>query len=338
VNQRSIIFFILLSVAVFTGLAIYGDASELLASILVLSPAYWLAALGLTFAHILVRLFRWHYYLKILDISAEHKTSALVFLSGLSMIMIPGRVGELAKSLFLKQKLDIPIRLTAPVIVVERLMDVTSVLFLGMWGMVFIPYGWAIIMVTMAGLAVFVGLLSSSRGVGILVRLPVIRKWEPIISDSGQAFQKLLSLKVLLVGLFIGTVAWFMIGFAFWVVLQGLESDVTIPMAVSIFSASTLLGSITMLPGGLISTEGSMLALLYKAGLGGTLASAAILIIRVITLWFAVLVGFVALLYLQKYQPKKLSKVSVEVNGLDRHSATVLLKGAEPVTPTGTDS
>jgi uncharacterized protein (TIRG00374 family) len=96
--------------------------------------------------------------------------------------------------------------------------------------------------------------------------------------------------------------AWFVIGLSFWVVLEGLGSRVTIPAAVSIFSASTLVGSITMLPGGLVSTEASMLALLQQIGLAGAIASASILIIRICTLWFAVIIGFGALLYLQKRQ------------------------------------
>jgi uncharacterized protein (TIRG00374 family) len=59
-----------------------------------------------------------------------------------------------------------------------------------------------------------------------------------------------------------------------------------------------------MLPGGLVTTEGSLLVLLQQVGLGGAMASAVVLIARVCTLWFAVLIGLTALLYLQRNQPK----------------------------------
>jgi uncharacterized protein (TIRG00374 family) len=117
----------------------------------------------------------------------------------------------------------------------------------------------------------------------------------------------LFSPRVTLVGLVSGCLAWFVIGLSFWVVLEGLRSGVSIPAAVSIFSAATLVGSITMLPGGLVSTEASMLALLQQIGLTGAIASASILIIRICTLWFAVIIGFGALLYLQKRQPAQRS-------------------------------
>jgi glycosyltransferase 2 family protein len=322
VKHRSIIVFTLLSIIVFTALAVYGDLQELIENILALHPLFWLVALGLTLVHILVRLARWEYYLRVLGISADARTSALVFLSGLSMIMVPGRVGELAKSYLLKQKLDTPIRLSAPVIITERIGDVISVLLLGLWGLVFIPFGWALIAATLIGIGAFLALLASPKGVSLLVRLPLLRRWEPVLSDSGRALRTLFSLKVSIIGLLLGCLAWFILGFAFWIVLAGLGTGVSIPIAVSIFCATTLLGSITMLPGGLVTTEGSMLVLLQRVGLGGTVASAAILTIRVCTLWFAVLIGLAALLYLQKRQP---AKADVLPSSSDHQPATPLL-------------
>lgn len=334
-NQRSIIIFILLSIVVFTGLALYGDAGEIVGSILVLSPVYWLAALGLTVAHILFRLLRWNYYLKVIDSGVDGKTSSIVFLSGLGMIMIPGRVGELAKSFFLKQKLNTPIRLTAPVVVVERIFDVSFVLFLGLWGLVFIPHGWIIVAITLVGIAGLVLVLRSHKGMAVLVTLPVIRKWEPIISDSGEVFRKLFSPKISAVGIFLSALSWISVGMTLWIVLVGLGADIQIPISISIFSASTLLGSITMLPGGLVSTEGSMLAMLGRLGLTTTIATAGILIVRVVTLWFSVLVGLVFLIYLQKYQPGNASQTTVEAND---YLAPRLLDTVEPMSTSRADS
>lgn len=289
--------------AVFTGLAIYGDARELLNSILLVPPMIWVGAVLITFLHILVRMARWHYYLRVVGVKADLKTTSLIFMAGFSMLMIPGRIGELAKSLFLKQKADVQIRTSAPVVITERILDVMSVLFLGIWGLIFIPFGWVVILVTLAGLAVLSVILASPRGLAMVVKLPLLSRWAVVLVDSGQTFQKLYNVKVLTIGFILGTFAWFLNGVSFWLVLQGFQAQVQVPAAVSIFSASTLLGSITMLPGGLISTEGSLLAMLSRVGLGGTTATAAILIIRVITLWMAVLIGFVALLALRKHHP-----------------------------------
>ena len=301
-SQRSIIIVVLLSVAVFTGLAMYGDAGELYRSILLVSPMIWIGAILITLLHIVARIARWQYFLRVVGINVGLKTASLVFLAGLGMVMIPGRIGELAKPLFLRQKANVQIRDSAPVVIIERALDVVSVLFLGIWGLIFIPFGWVVILVTLAGIGVVSAMLASPKGVGLLVRLPLIRRWAAVLTDSGQTFRKLYSVKVLTIGFILGTFAWFLNGVSFWVVLQGFQAEVQLPAAVSIFSASTLLGSITMLPGGLVSTEGSLLAMLYRAGLGSTTATAAILVIRLTTLWLSVIIGLVALLVLGKHR------------------------------------
>ena len=52
-----------------------------------------------------------------------------------------------------------------------------------------------------------------------------------------------------------------------------------------------------MLPGGLLAAEGSLTALLNSQGLDTAAAASATLIIRAATLWFAVLLGLLALPY-----------------------------------------
>ena len=70
--------------------------------------------------------------------------------------------------------------------------------------------------------------------------------------------------------------------------------------AVSIYAVSTLVGAATTLPGGLIGTEGSMLALLQQSGMVKSAASASTVLVRFITLWFAVAIGVVALIVLRR--------------------------------------
>jgi uncharacterized membrane protein YbhN (UPF0104 family) len=65
--------------------------------------------------------------------------------------------------------------------------------------------------------------------------------------------------------------------------------------AVSIYATAILVGALIMLPGGVIGTEGSMVGLLRGIGLTRTDASAATIIIRLCTLWFAVVLGLATL-------------------------------------------
>ncbi len=66
------------------------------------------------------------------------------------------------------------------------------------------------------------------------------------------------------------------------------------------YSFSTIVGAISMLPGGLGLTEGSLTFLLVQKKVPVDISVATTFIIRVVTLWFAVLVGIVSLTLYQK--------------------------------------
>ena len=70
---------------------------------------------------------------------------------------------------------------------------------------------------------------------------------------------------------------------------------------VFIYAISTIAGAISMLPGGLGSTELGMSLLLRKlVGASVGQATAATFLIRIITLWFAVVLGAIVLAANQK--------------------------------------
>ena len=83
--------------------------------------------------------------------------------------------------------------------------------------------------------------------------------------------------------------------FALYILLIELGANVTMQQAIFVFTFSMLVGAISMLPGGLGSTEATMFALLTIAGVEADTALAATAIIRATTLWFAVLLGFLLL-------------------------------------------
>ena len=104
----------------------------------------------------------------------------------------------------------------------------------------------------------------------------------------------------MLIALVLGTAAWFSEGLALWVIMDGLDAHLSLPRALSIYAAPTRVGAVSTLPGGLVGTEGSMVALLQQSGVARGVASAGTLIVRLATLWLAVAVGLVALAWLNK--------------------------------------
>ena len=104
----------------------------------------------------------------------------------------------------------------------------------------------------------------------------------------------------LAVALGLGFLSWISEGVALWVVLMGLGADVGLLLSLPIYAGSVLVGAATTLPGGLVGTEGAMIALLQQTGAERDIAAAGTLLVRVATLWFAVGVGLAALAWLHR--------------------------------------
>ncbi len=285
---------------VFVALVGYGDFGDTIDQIGSLPLRYLFAGLGLASANYLLRFLRWAFYLRVLKIDAPAGVSALVFLSGLAMSITPGKAGELVKCYLLNSRTGVPVSRSAPVVVMERLTDVISVIILGLTGFALLPT--PIIVVLAVALVVSVAglMFAVSRQAPRLTSLPILSRWSELLHDSQEGFKELAAARVMVVGVAIGAVAWFAEGLALWLILKGIGSDIPLVRALPIYAAATLVGAVTALPGGLVGTEGSMLAFLQQSGVTRVGASAGTVLVRLVTLWFAVAVGLVALLALRR--------------------------------------
>jgi uncharacterized protein (TIRG00374 family) len=95
---------------------------------------------------------------------------------------------------------------------------------------------------------------------------------------------------------------------ALWVILRGFGERTGIGLSAFSYATSTLAGALVPVPGGLGVTETSLQSLMQQVGhVPATTATAAMILVRFATLWFAVLVGFVALSRLKRRYPALLA-------------------------------
>jgi uncharacterized protein (TIRG00374 family) len=115
--------------------------------------------------------------------------------------------------------------------------------------------------------------------------------------QAGRVFAILLRGRPLLYGTLLGVAAWFAECAALYLVLGGLGSTTLTLYAVTfIYALSTLGGALSLLPGGLGVTEIGMTALLVVFGVARDVSVAAVLIVRLCTLWFAAGLGLLVYL------------------------------------------
>ncbi len=310
---RRVLIALLLGVVVYGALVIYSGLAQVGASLKRFDWRMFAAALGLASLNYGLRFAKWEYYLARLDVRGVPKLeSLLVYLSGFVLTVTPGKVGEVFKSAVLSETHQVPVARTAPIVVAERLTDVLGVIVIILLGSVGFAGGlkWALI-----GLGLVSVLL-----VLILWRAPVawlIAQFEarggrlealaPRLREAMDSLRIVASPGALLLPTALSIVGWGGEGFALWLLLQGFGVDVSVTLSLFFFSVATLAGAVIPVPGGLgVADTLIQEQLVQLGGVDAGSATAAMLLIRFATLWWAVLVGFVALALLKRRFPQLL--------------------------------
>lgn len=300
---RKLVIAVLVAGLVFAALALYGDVQELRRTASVFAPSAFVIGLVLAAANYALRVVRWHYYLRHLGIRIPFVESALVFLSGFVMSVTPGKVGEVFKSLLLHESRGIPITRTAPIVIAERLTDLIALVMLTAAGALAFEHGVAVTVssaIMVAGLVLVCAYPPLGRfALRICDRLPVIGRISGKLREAYESLLEMTRPGPLLLASGLAFVAWGLECASLYYVVRGFPgASLSWDAATFAYSASTLAGAVAMMPGGLGVTEIGMTALLQTLG-GPTLtlsvATATTMLVRIATLWFAVLIGALAL-------------------------------------------
>ncbi len=306
--RTKILFSLVLGLVVIAGISFYADLPRLFQALRLFPWALLPAILGLTLLNYGLRFVKWDYYLHCLDLRVPRAVSVRIFVAGLSMAITPGKVGELLKSYLIKRYNGTPISRTAPVIMAERLTDGLAMLFLAAGGLALYGIGWQGLLGILLAAMVLIGVIQY-RPLALKLlewgeRLPVVHRFAQGLHDFYESAYVLLRWRPLLLAIGIGLVSWSGECIAFYLVLVGLGLPGTLTLLVQaafILASSTLIGSVTGLPGGLGSADLSLLGLIVALVTPNmTIAGAATLLIRFCTLWFGVSIGVVGLLIFRR--------------------------------------
>lgn len=294
-------------------LALFGDVRELGSSLRAFS--WWLVVpvLALTVWNYALRFVKWQLYLHQLDvIGLSPPVNALVYLSGFALSITPGKVGELIKSVWLRRLTGAPVDRTSAIIAAERMTDAFAMLILAGIGATQFAFGRTLLAIAAVGGLLIVGLIYQRHLLlGLVGRAEgrrVIGRFVTPALVFLDASRVLLRPRLLATAVALGVLSWAGECLAFWLVLGGLDLPMTghlLLVATFVLAVSSIAGALSLLPGGLgvadASVAGMLLLLVTDERMTRGVAAAATLIIRFATLWFAVLLGAVALALLQRH-------------------------------------
>lgn len=307
---RGVVISAILALAVAALVVLWGDAPAVLSALESFPPLLILPVVLLTTWNYALRYLRWNYYLGVLGVDGISRTSsALVFLSGFAMGLTPGKSGEVTKSYWLRELAGpdrAPLARTAPIVFAERLVDGIAMLLLATSGLISFRFG-AVALLGVATAAIGALLVLQARPLvhallGVFSRRQRTARAADVALTLYDSARELLTLPRLLIAVGVGVLSWGGECVALYVILLGLGAPPGLALlnqATFALAAGSLVGSASLLPGGIGAAEGTVAAVLdLVAGQPRDVAAAATLLIRVCTLWFGVSLGALALVRL----------------------------------------
>ncbi len=289
-------------VLVYLLLVIYADLENLAQALAGFQWRLIIFLFLLTTLNYVFRFFKWNYFLKKCRVRLGVKDNLFVFFSGLSMIITPGKIGEIWKGWLIKDMTGERLSKTVPIVIVERITDLTGLMILSLFGLFYFRQSFLVIGVLLLVLvAFFIAVKSkkiSARIISMIERKT--RKYSPDFKLMHGTFLKLMEPGGLFSMSLLSAFAWFFECIAFYVVIWGFGQSIGIIPSTFTFSFASLAGAVSMIPGGLGVAEATLSGFLQTFGLSATSSVGISMVTRFVTLWYGAVLGFVVYFLFKK--------------------------------------
>jgi len=275
----------------------FAGIDKVIQTILHSNVNFILLAFGFFIAKTLLKCFRWQIFLKSIGQKvpfshAFYSFNAAMFLSNL----VPFKGLEIIRGYFLKIKFNYSFSKTIPLVLTERVFDVFIYIFFSLITLRaiknFIPSYitflsfFSMLAFFLISLAVLL-ILNSKRLTLKLFKLisilPIINrfggKFESVAKKFSIGFNQLKKSKILICILLLSSVIWIFEGMIFLFSAKAVGINLSYELF-AIPLISILLGVLTLIPGGLGSTEAIMVLFLMSLGFPAAQATSAVLIYR----------------------------------------------------------
>lgn len=212
-----------------------------------------------------------------------------IYLAGYTFTPTPGNIGEAARGLLLVRAPLGPMQ-SLSIFGAERLADLLALLLLtlpGVWWLLALPQlSWLPLLAVGLGVLALLGLAVLQRlRPGLLARWAWLRQARDCLTTRPLSW------------LLLTLLAWAAQGLAVWLICRELGLTIDPLLATGFYALAMVGGALSMLPAGLGGMEALLTGLLLAFGAELGLAAGITVLVRLLTLWLAVAIGVVALLY-----------------------------------------
>lgn len=273
--------------------------------------AWWTfgVALVLTLVNYILRFVKWHYLTLRLGVKIDWRSNAWNFFAGLSMVISPGKAGELLKPYVLRKLTGTPMATTIPALITERLTDGIAMLILAAVGLLALSTEQDasahmnkivfVATIIVCGLAVLANQKLSIGIINLLAKLPAIGKISEKLLEMYQAMRTCVAPVSLIWTVFLSVIAWGAECIAYQLIWYGFSIPADIGSCLFLYAFATVVG--IPMPGGIGATDGvlTVLPTTFITGLPPdptAVILTVMMLTRIATMWFGVGLGAFALL------------------------------------------
>lgn len=263
-------------------------------------PSIVAVALGLACVNYFCRSLRWSLMCRSLGASAGVRIDGLYYVAGFPMAMTPGKLGEVMRLWLMRRGHGHAYFDTAPLLVADRAFDLLALAMIAalgataFGGSTWMAFGGSALIASGCVLVISCPQMLRLGVEWVYSRVGRLPRLFARLRRVARSFERMGSLRLGAPALALSIVGWLAEVLIMKLVLGAMDETVSLAQAGFVFSAGIVLGALTLIPGGLGVTDLSMIGLLTALGVATPTATAAVLVVRACTLWFAVGVGLAA--------------------------------------------
>jgi len=301
-RYRAVVYSVALSALGYLGFSLWAGWHDVSAAVGKVGLLGILLALSLSLVNYGLRFLRWQAYLRALGHAVPWRPSLRIYLAGFALTTTPGKAGETLRSVLLKPW-GMPYSQSPAAFFRERLSDLLGVVLLTLIGLTLYPAARPLVAFGAVLVAAGLVLLAHPSALDRLdARITGDSRLQVLLRHLLQVLQQARRChrpRLLTGATALSILAWGAEAAAFYLILHLMGMHVAPTFAVFVYALSTLAGALSFVPGGLGGAEAVMVALLLWQGVARPDAVAATVLIRLITLWFAVGIGSASVLPLR---------------------------------------
>ena len=279
----------------------FSDLNKIVTQLSSIRLEYYLLIFSLLVLTFLITGWRFQLILKKLDIQMSYKDCFTIFVAGLSMLITPAGSGTMIKSYILKKKIGTSISSTTPIIIYEKWLELVSVIViigvLLFWANFLASQVIFIIGVILIGASFFI--FRNSTGLDflnkLLTKFKFLKQFEINIEEFKKTTATLTKPSAIAEFLSLSLITKFIPLIIVFLIFESLNSGLDFFSSGQIYFTSVLIGVLSFIPGGIIVTETSMLGMMLNNDVDFSSASVLVLMLRLVTTWIPVILGFLAL-------------------------------------------